>query len=850
MRLITNIKKNNGSTLTLVLFMLFLLSVTAIAVITITGSELSMSVMTSDRSKALLAAQAGAEKAAQVLDEAVAQAQEDARVKSSDVIQDMIEEFKSGTPTSGTPFDQVIDISDPSDIKILNEEALNKIYYQEYKYWFNKEINDWFSAQTSTGDWRNGKRHDIISDPNGKYIYESVEPIKSTDELRSVDTSNSSQLATTSIALTSNGEYKSIINGSIYKRAIKAEFGLLTDTKSGTSEIPISYGKLTKVRVNKNEKPSILKEKALIAEKNIISIGGMVKVTGTAICVGTIPIDATTQDKFKVNTNGYNYGGLMAGVTTSIWSDKNFCDGVLSLGESLPSDVFNLPYGFSNYAGSFKINGSVGTLAYIHSLYGTDVSHSDITVSGDTFARSVKAESQAHFTQAQFKNVYTTDDLKIDASSAVVKIGDWINEEHIPNTDTNTTHEGLLVGLNTGTLSTYSSAVAVSGDSKLYINGSVYIGGSTYYNEYTDLINHDMFISGMSILKSDSKPAQAFEISDIDSTPEPTTEDFPGNVFYYYDNDPSSTNKYIYVSDINTQHKLISSGYEYKQNDLTSSSSIEMMAGMPSSTGEFQPFDILRRAMHFKYIWDVFWTDEDFDIGYRTYINSGDIVIKPDDGDKLKGWCNGAVGANNKVYGPYGGFTDNDGGAKYVVQKNQGNSAYVNLMGTFVKETADLTRVTPQKKLTGNITPTDNSVKTDSLLANEFIKSNSKTFMYNGDGNVVLTDSYVGNSGNDLSKDSDGYIRGIVYSNKDIYVKEGTKFKGILIAKGNIVFLGDAEIIYDEDVVDMLLSEEPKVGRFFNYSAKDILMNNESAIIQTVKKADVKNIKIITWKEV
>jgi hypothetical protein len=74
---------------------------------------------------------------------------------------------------------------------------------------------------------------------------------------------------TTSIGIISTGEYKSPSNGSTYKRSIKAEFGLLTKSENETMEIPISYGKLTKVRVNKEEEPSLLNGKALIAQKNI-----------------------------------------------------------------------------------------------------------------------------------------------------------------------------------------------------------------------------------------------------------------------------------------------------------------------------------------------------------------------------------------------------------------------------------------------------------------------------------------------------------------------------------------------------------------------------------------------------
>ncbi|HEY5583133.1 MAG TPA: pilus assembly PilX N-terminal domain-containing protein [Ruminiclostridium sp.] len=862
MRLIRYIKKNNGSTLTLVLFMLFLLAVTAIAAVTITGSELRMSAMTSDRSKALLVAQAGSEQAAQVLDEAVAQAQEDARVKSSEVIQNKINDFKKVNVVDGvdvpititSPFNGVIDNSDISEIKILKEDALNKIYYDEYKYWFNKKINDWLSTQTNTGDWKDGVRHDISGDPNGKFTYESVGPINSTDELKSEDVSNISQYATTSITLTSTGEYKST-NGSNYKRKLQVEFGLLTDTKGGTSEIPVSYGKLTKVRVNK--KSSILTGKALIAQKNIISIDGTVNVTGDVISFGSIPIVTASPTEIDYDAEGYKFGGIMAGMTSSnnsdiskVWEDVNIGNGTSSLNDSLsPSAVgLNLPNDFFtiNHSGSFNIVGNAGTLAYLHSLYSEFADSSTITVKEDTFARSVKVESESNFSLGQFKNVYTTDDLRIDGFNSEVKIGGW-NGSTPPDPAGS---EGLLVGLSTGTTSKSSSAVIVAGDSKLYINGSVYIGGSTFYTEYNNAANKG-YISGISVQKSDSSPVEAFEMYNDIVTP--TSLTFPGNVFYFYDK--SGAGSYIKVNDPSVQQKLMSSGYEYAPADGTTPSSILMMTGkgLPDPTDlvnqskytQIKAFDIIDRAMHFKYIWDDFWK---VDVGYSSYLNTEDIIIEPVVGGKIKGFCYGAVAANYEVYGPYKGFAGTD--VLYVHEKEDGNTKYAKLMDLFIKDQNGLINAaTPTKKLAGNEVTSEDSVNKAALVKKKLYSASSNAFMYYGDENIVLTDNYVGSSINALSKASDdGYIRGIVYSSGDIYVKDGTKFKGILIAEGNIVFLGDADIVYDEDVVDILTSEKPEISKFFKQT--DVLMNTDNAIVQTIKKTNVKNIKIIKWKEI
>ncbi len=870
MRITKHLKKNNGSTLTLVLFMLFMLSVTAVAVITLTGSELSMSVMTSDRSKALMVAQAGAEKAAQVIDEAVAQAQEDARVESSKVIQEQIDSFKILDKKGDTvawniplnsPFKRIIDDSDIKNIKILDAKKLNEIYEAEYKVQFYKKINDWpfshlFDEETVDEETING----------GKFTYEDVNKVS---EVTLTSQFNSSVYAPAikSISITSIGEYKSLSNGSIYKRSIAAEFGLLTGKveKNGvsTSEIPISYGKLTKVRVNKDDKPSILNGKALIAQKNIISVDGLVNVNGDTVCFGTIPTKASDPTQIDYDADGYKFGGIMAGMVrdnsddslnykSDIWTNSNFGSFGNSLMASLLpyTTVLNLPANFFaiNHWGSFNITGNVGTLAYLHSLYSTEIAggkFSQIKVTKNTFARSVKVESEANYSETQLKNVYTYDDLRIDGNNAKVKIGDC-NKDGTPNT---TGDEGRLVGLNTG--NTPSSSVIVAGDSDLYINGSVYVGGSTFYSEYTNA--NGPCLSGMSIQKSDSRPAEAFELNTTLAT---DPYKYPGNVFYLYKNNivnqDGTRGGYINVSksEVNVDQKLISKLYR------KAGLSIEMMEASPvqdqndSSVYHNTNFSIMEKAMHIKWIWDHFWTDP----GYGSYINTGDIKISTNSSGQIKGWCGGGVGANDKVYGPYGGdFTDvNRDNYIYKIQP-KGNEDYEHLMDLFINNKNDFDEANQTKNFATS------SVSKVALANTDFFKNTpSNTFMFYGNGNVVLSNDSVKCNGitNSLSIVS-SYIRGIVYSTGDIYVRAGTQFKGILIAEGNIVFFGNPDdttdtidIEYDEDIVDILLNEEPLVGRFFKHTAFDLLTNDTKAIVQTIKKADVKNIKIISWKEV
>ncbi len=843
------LKKSNGSTLAMVLFLVFVLSATALAVMALTGSELLMSNVTSDRSKALFAAQAGAEKVAQKLDIEVGRIQDQARVTSSDVIKNAID-------TNSPAFNEIIDSTDPNDIKVLNEKELNHIYEAEFKYQFFKMLAQWLEHQTAAGEeWDSTVshivKHDVtkegktVSINDGSFTYSVIHPNPTETTYSSiVDAFEAKELS--SITVKSTGEYKS--GKHTYKRSISAEFSLLTEAVNESSDIPIIYSKLTKVKVNKDNKPEILKNKAVVAHKNIISVNGNVNIEkGDAICFGTIPTINGTDINY--NADGYSYGGFMAGMTRDTWNDSSLGYNNKSLKDSIIESIPSLSGSdFTNIPGSFNIQeGNAITAAYIHTLYSNASSPSRINVQkGDVFARSVKVENKAHSSEVNLKNVFLTDDLRIDSNNSTINIGEWEGDK---------VGEGMLVGLNPGdSASGYdtSSAVIVSGDSNLNINGSLYMGGTTYFNEYKNITDNKMYFSGISVLKSGSLPAEAFRMwDDIEI---PTKDVYPGNVFYLFDkyrdtNGVPDADDYINVNDAEEQQKLISAGYNYKSKTEGQPPDDSTPAQMMMGSQAKPLFDILDKAMHFKWIWDTFWKD---DVGYYSYLNSGDIRIehyeKADDGNyvkdtgKVKGWCFGAVAANDTVYGPYGGFTEDN--AQYYIEKGTRSVLYRNNMSLFVQEFEQVMAAKSAKSLSD-----DGNTKTPGLInkavrRDETIVSKSGIVLLNSSDNVVLSNSQVNSE--DVPKE-DGYLQGVIYSAGDIYVEAGTKFKGILIAEGNIVFLGGADISYDENAVDILLSEEPDTGRLFNYNASEIVLSNSS--IKTIKKPNVKNIKITSWKE-
>ncbi len=846
------IKKNNGSALTVVLFMLFMLSVMSIAVIALTSSELSMSVMSSDRSEAMQAAQAGAEMASQIIDEAVGKAQEQARGERDKVIQGWIAHFTLLKSDGKTPensisnasiFFEVLDnTSSPGEIIVLNKDEFEKITSDEYKYQFYKAVKAELGSKMAADDLMVNNLKEIADSPkDGKYMYKTVN-LKSKnivippgsfsglgDTMTSALGSGGVVDVITSIELTSVGEYNSPTNGASYKREIKAEFGLLTE--SSTNDIPISYSKLTTVRINK--KPSILSGKALIAQKNIIAFGGTVDVTGDVISYGTMPKNAS--GGINYNVSGYEFGGIMAGVlgydrfssniyksTSSIWINDSINLNKTLIGQ-IKSDSLFFTY---DKSGSFNINGNAATAAYIHTLYGSSpTNHSDITVNKgyNVFARNVNVESESNYSQVNLQNVFTFDDLKVDGNNADVKIGGW------NGVTADSSNEGLLVGLNKGNAFDPSSAVIVAGDSKLHINGSVYVGGSSVYNDYRNSFG-EAYVSGMSIQKSDSRPAAAFE--------QGANNHNLDNFFYAYDNSVAE-----YMNPPIDQNAITWGTYNGGANI--------MMKEIPGNL-----FDILDRAMHIKYIWDKHSSPWKDDVEYGAYFNTGDIVIEPvTTGDQLKGFCLGGVAANNTIYDPYTGFIEGDFPGK-VSNGNPGNvshyneaveygkKGYAKLLDLFVNNENELNKAEPPKLLSSNVDKTVLNLNTIYVNAKD-----SNNFMYYSDSDVVLTNSSVGDGTTDLKIFDANQGSGIIYSSGDIYVQENTIFNGILIAEGNIVFLGDANIKYDEDAIDNLIIEEQRISAFFKHKASDIVLNDKNAVIQTAKKKNVKNIKILSWKE-
>jgi len=87
--------------------------------------------------------------------------------------------------------------------------------------------------------------------------------------------------------------------------------------------------------------------------------------------------------------------------------------------------------------------------------------------------------------------------------------------------------------------------------------------------------------------------------------------------------------------------------------------------------------------------------------------------------------------------------------------------------------------------------------------------------------------------------------KGIIYVDGNIYVQGGFDFTGTIMSSKNIIFLGDANVIYNQSVIDALLKADVNINGFFGLLTYEIPDDTlESQRIST------KNTRIVKWNEI
>lgn len=472
--------------------------------------------------------------------------------------------------------------------------------------------------------------------------------------------------------------------------------------------------------------------------------------------------------------------------------------------------------GTNNY-GSLTINGNASTMGYIHSLYSTSINPSSISITGDSYARSLRSEKNSNYSTLNLNNLSTLDNLQIDSNGTVVNI----NGVYKGLVDTSHVIDGsgsYTVATEDELVPKRTSSVIVNGDSILNFMDAIYIGGSTFFKNLLDGSEFP-YMSGISALKSTMRISNAFTKDDPSN---------PENKIFWYEGgsyiDPSETASF----------KSYSNG------------SVQMISGRASRPDYFP---LINRAMHFKKVWTDLWLTDINGI-FPTYVNADSINIMGNgitaDG-KLRGYSNGVIIANGTVYDSYQFEEIHDPSLFHINVQKPAIKAYYNqisglLSDSYNSEYTRLNFAAPTKNINNYID--SNFVGTNMIVANKpYVSSNSDLgFVYYGNKDVEIKES----GGNwYINSEIMPITKGIIYVDGNIYIDGGFDFTGTLLASKNIIFLGDANVTYDESAIDALLKADVNINGFFGLLTYEIPDETlESQRIST------KNTRIEKWNEI
>jgi len=785
-------KSNKGSVLMMTILIMIIMSLLGIAIITVTFSNYSMAMFKSDLERVYYIAEAGVEQIADVLDDLVATVQEEAKDAAAAEIERLIAEGdpqvvnEDGTVNSGA----VNALFDGFYLTAFKSGLRNTIGARESDMAFHKKL-----LNTSEDDGTSALRR--ISLPNvgsGSAVLERLE----------YDEDASRNTYTVRVVVRGQMDNR--------RRRINVRFSLLPEA----SETP--YQLVAKVMVETPKIPRVL-QNALTAKGNIISVGGTAEIDGNVVCFGTVPADGSSED---MDADGFKYGGIVAG-----WHD-NMND--LGIDRSyLP----NVPPG-GGVAGSFIINGNAATLSYIHTLFGTSSDHSDIIITGDTFARAIKSESGSNFSVMRFNkrpdntggNVYVSDNLQLDSNNGKVEV----NGNFYGFVDAG--YETGIYDKSAEWMYKRTSSIVVNGDSELNLNGEVYVGGSVFLSSYINSAGHK-YMAGIAAGKSGRRIGYAFRKNNAENA---ALLGNPENILYWFDGD-MSPEAVAYNEDEGNIH--------YDQYYLDEDA-VEMIRGRNDlDSGDNEYFPAIYRGVHFKGVWDNLWNRDDIDsLLYKSYVNTTNIRINHTIGGTPVGFVNGAIAANGKVYSPLEvkdprtGIWDRD---MWLERKKECRKAYYEAVKDLVAGEEDIFGVSPTKA------DVFGCLNTGKMVEGKLTSASGRLLFYSP-GDVRIYYSGGQWHARSLANDVSGTINlaeGIIYAGGNIYIDASGRdfnFKGLLMASGSIVFKGDCSITYDKGVVEDVIADS-SLSQFFNFETH---MKPADEPIK-VQRVSVRNIKILEW---
>jgi len=765
------------------------MSLLGISLMAVTLSSMKMSIFYNDLDKAYSLAEACAEEIISNVDQKVADMQEYSRTLASE---DLKIQLKEDPVSLRDPEGNVtLATSEPDNVSKLEKE-----YELKYFTYFKDKLNNSFGVEdkvelmkelfgSTDVDEGGTVVFKDLGDENGRMFFKSVQ-YDSTD-------------------YTLNIRVGGIFNG--YEKELDVILSLLAEPDN------TPYRPIAQSRIKNPVKHDILK-KAIVTEKNLIATGGSIVITGDVLSFGTVPVvDDTLLPAYRVEdqtANWYRYGGIIVGI----------CRDVAEVSEELDFDSSKT--GTFNF-GSLTINGNATTMGYIHTVYSTSINPSKISITGDSYARSLRSEKYSSYSTLNLNNLSTIDNLQIDSSGTEVNINGvykglvdtWhaVDGSGLADSGEDVPEEDELVPKR-------SSSVVVNGDSILNFMDAIYIGGSTFFKNLTDS-NGFPYMSGISALKSTMRISNAFTRNDPSN---------PDNKLFWYQGggyvEPSETADF--------------------KSYFNGTDSIDMFSGRQSNPGYFP---LTNRAMHFKKVWTDLWSTDANGI-YPTYINADSINIKGNgitaDG-KLRGYSSGVVIANGTVYDSYQFEHMHDPSTFHINIQKPAIEAYFNQISGLLSEKYNsefprLNFTAPTKNISNYID--SDFTGTNRIVPNKpYVSSNTDLgFVYYGNTDVEIKQS----GGNwYINSEIMPITKGIIYVDGNIYVQGGFDFTGTLMSSKNIIFLGDANVIYNQSVIDALLKADVNINGFFGLLTYEI----PDATLES-QRISTKNTRIVKWNEI
>lgn len=729
---------SNGTALVMAIVLVAMMSLMGVALITATFGFIQDSLFYSDLNSAYFLAQAGIEKTAAYVDREVGNFNEQARKIASDKVRDDLQL----SPISVRDANGNINANYEIEFKQKYFEALSTLLIDRFN-----DINT----------MENKKRLLQTTLDFGTEAYFNSPEVNGQVYLESCEFDNTQK----TLKIITRGEKDG------YKNRMSALIELIPDD----SQTPFNV--LENVKVNAPvARYDYLKDKAIVAQKNII-VTGNATVNGDVLSFGTIPSLAGVE---TVGASWENYGGVLLGMCPEIYamsSDLEFSQAKIAPVSS----------------GTLSVSGSISTLSYLHLLQGSSANKSILTVGGNTFAKAVRVNEYANYSNITFKDLYIMDNLQIDSNESNVQVdGNFYGFVDAGfNIDGSGVGDDTLDAITPGR----TSSIVLNGDSQLALNKEVYIGGSTFLKT---AVGTNPYLTGVSALKSSQKTMKAFLQGDSSN---------PDNNLYWYN---SSDNSY---SIYNSGGALPDSNPASNYNGYSiSGTNYNLLNGASDNSGFFPT---TKRGMHFKGLWESLWKNNDV---YSNYLNTENIKINSLTGGKIKGFSNGAIVANGTVYG-LADFVDSYDPVGFH-QGTQLNciETYFASLKTFITDkfgrtAPKLNYVAPQKTLNQYIKPV-NFVGAGRIVANEpytpydpelKVKVPTRGFVYYGVGDVEITSiaGVLSIGGKEVVGN-----KGIIYNDGNIYIGEGVSFSGEIISTKNVIITGTATINYDTNVLDGL----------------------------------------------